>query len=69
MPRLILWLPNQCLEKRNTFLTIYLLNNAMNIIKLVKPFLNSISDTHYIVGLKTLLQQGISDPAFYGDLV
>ena len=40
----------------------------------LRHFLNSTTDTQsffvkYNIGLKTLLQQGISEPIFYGDLV
>ena len=37
-----------------------------------KHFLNSTSPQSFVkynIGLKTLLQQGISEPIFYGDLV
>ena len=44
-----------------------------DIIKLEKHFLNSSTDRELIVkyniGLKTVLQQGISEPIFNGDLV
>ena len=44
----------------------------MDIIKFKNHFLNSTTDTQswvMVIGLKTLLQQGISEPIFYGDLV
>ena len=39
--------------------------------KFEKHFLNSTAEliVKYNIGLKTLLQQGISEPIFYGDLV
>ena len=42
-----------------------------NIIKFKKYFLNSTTEliVKYSIGLKTLLQQGISESVFYGDLV
>ena len=42
-----------------------------NIIKFKKHFLNSTTEliVKYSIGLKTLLQKGISEPVFYGDLV
>ena len=48
---------------------------VIDIIKFEKHFLNSTTDTKnwllniYNIGSKTLLQQGISEPLFYGDLV
>ena len=47
---------------------------VIEIIKFEKHFLNSTTDTlelivKYNIGLKTLLQKGISEPIFYGDLV
>ena len=40
---------------------------------MIIPFLYFYRDSElivkYIIGLKTLLQQGISEPVFYGDLV
>ena len=58
----------------NLFLTAKLLNKVIDIIKFEKHFLNSTTDTQelivkYKIGLKTFLQQGISEPIFYGDLV
>ena len=43
---------------------------AIVILNFVRRFRNFIADTEkYSVSLKTLLQQGISEPEFYGDLV
>ena len=44
-------------------------NKAIDVIKFGKHFLNSTTDTQYSNGLKTLLQQGIVELMFYGDLV
>ena len=46
-------------NNRNLFLTAKLLKQGYRYHKIVK----------YNIGLKTLLQQGISEPIFYGDLV
>ena len=61
-------------NNRNLFLTAKLKNKVIDIIKFEKYFLNSTTDTQelivkYNIELKTLLQQGISEPMFYGDLV
>ena len=51
------------------------LGRAIVILNFVRRFQNFIADTvpslleKYSVSLKTLLQQGISEPEFYGDLV
>ena len=42
------------------------LNKVMDIISFEKHFLNFTTDS---ISLKTFLQQGISEPIFYGDLV
>ena len=61
------------LNNRNLFLTAKLLKQGYRYEKFEKHFLNSTTETQLIVkyniGLKTLLQQGISEPIFYGDLV
>ena len=50
-----------------------LLGRAIVILNFVRRFRNFIADSalleKYIVSLKTLLQRGISEPEFYGDLV
>ena len=56
------------------FSTAKLLKKVIDIIKFEKHFINSTTDTQelivkYNIGLKTLLQQGISEPICYGDLV
>ena len=60
-------------NNRNLFLTAKLLKKVIDIIKFEKHFLNSTRHSELIVkyniGLKSLLQQGISEPIFYGDLV
>ena len=48
-------------NNRNLFLTAKLLKQGYRYNKIRKAFSN--------IGLKTLLQQGISEPIFYGDLV
>ena len=48
------------------------LGRAIVILNFVRRFRNFIADTvleKYSVSLKTLLQQSISEPEFYGDLV
>ena len=47
------------------------LGRAVVILNFVRRFRNFIADTveKYSVSLKTRLQQGISEPEFYGDLV
>ena len=46
------------------------LGRAIVILNFVRRFRNFIALLEkYSVGLKTLLQQGISEPEFYGDLV
>ena len=63
-------------NNRNLFLTAELLEQGYRyryhkIRKLFTKFYHSHSEliVKYIIGLKTLLQQGISEPIFYGDLV
>ena len=60
-------------NNRNLFLTAKLLKQGYRYLKIEKHFLNSTRHSELIVkyniGLKTLLQQGISEPIFYGDLV
>ena len=59
---------------RNKFLTANFLNRVIGIISLERLF-SKFYRRHYEliskfnVGLKSLLQQGISEPEFYGDLV
>ena len=51
-------------------LTAKLLGSAIVILNFIKPFRTFIADTEkYRVSLNTLLQQGISEPEFYGDLM
>ena len=45
------------------------LGRAIVILNFVRRFQNFIADTVPCVSLKTLLQQGILEPEFYGDLV
>ena len=59
---------------RNKCLTAKLLQGAISIINCERLSPNVIADTmnwfsKFIVGLKTLLHQGLSEPEFYGDLV
>ena len=59
---------------RNLFLTAKLLKQGYRYHKIRKEFSNfyhrhSELIVKYNIGLKTLLQQGISEPIFYGDLV
>ena len=57
---------------RNTALTAKLLRQGYRYFKLCKAFskfYRSALLEKYSVNLKTLLQQGISEPEFYGDLV
>ena len=59
-------------NNRNKYLTSKLLNKVIDhTINSVKLFLNCILIVKYMYNfcLKTLLQQGISEPVFYGDLV
>ena len=61
-------------NSRNLFLTAKLLKQGYRyhkIRKAVSKFYQRHSEliVKYIIGLKTLLQQGISEPIFYGDLV
>ena len=61
-------------NNRNLFLTAKLLkqgNRYHNIQKAFSKFYHRHSEliVKYNIGLKTLLQQGISEPIFYGDLV
>ena len=61
-------------NKRNKYLTSKLLKQSYRFYKLHKAFSkfyhrHSELIVKYNVGLKTLLQQGISEPVFYGDLV
>ena len=51
-------------NNRNLYLTAKLLNKVIDVIKIQKAF-----SKFYNIGLKTLLQQGISEPIFYGDFV
>ena len=61
-------------NNRNTFLTSKLLKQGYQYHTLHKAFsimhyLHSESIVKYIICLKSLLQQGISEPVFYGALV
>ena len=61
-------------NNRNLFLTAKLLKQGYRYHKIRKSFCNvyhrhSELIVKYNIGLKTLLQQGISEPIFYGDLV
>ena len=61
-------------NKRNLFLTAKLLKQGYRCHKIRKAFSkfyrrHSELIVKYNIGLKTLLQQGISEPIFYGDLV
>ena len=62
------------LNNRNLFLTAKLLKQGYRYHKIRKAF-SKFYHRHpelivkYNIGLKTLLQQGISEPIFYGDLV
>ena len=61
-------------NKRNLFLTAKLLKQGYRYHKILKEFSkfyhrHSELIVKYNIGLKTLLQQGISEPIFYGDLV
>ena len=61
-------------NNRNLFLTAKLLKQGYQFHKIRKAFskfYHRHSDLilNYNIGLKTLLQQGISEPVFYGDLV
>ena len=61
-------------NNRNLFLTAKLLKQGYRYHKIRKAFSkfyyrHSELIVKYNVGLKTLLQQGISDPIFYGDLI
>ena len=61
-------------NNRNFFLTVKLLKQAYRYNKIRKAFSkfyhrHSELIVKYNIGLKTLLQQGISEPIFYGDLV
>ena len=61
-------------NNRNLFLTAKLLKQGLDIIKFEKHFFkyyhrHSQLIVNTTIGLKTLLQQGISEPIFYGDLV
>ena len=64
-----------CIEQnRNLFLTAKLLTQGYRYNKIRKAFSkfyhrHSELIVKYNIGLKTLLQQGISEPIFYGDLV
>ena len=61
-------------NNRNLFLTVKLLKQGYRLHKIRKAF-SKFHHRHselivkYNIGLKTLLQQGISEPIFYGDLV
>ena len=57
---------------RNKLLTAKQLNQSYRYHKLRKAFFKFYrrhSDSKFNVGLKSLLQQGLSEPEFYGDLV
>ena len=61
------------LNNRNLFFTTKLLKQGYRYHKIRKAFSNfyhrpSELIVKYNIGLKTLLQQGISEPIFYGDL-
>ena len=61
-------------NNRNLFLTAKLLKQGYRYHKIRKAFSkfyhrHSELNVKYSTGLKTLLQQGISEPIFYGDLV
>ena len=61
-------------NKRNLFLTAKLIKQGYRyhkIRKALSKFYHRHSEliVKYNIGLKTLLQQGISEPIFYGDLV
>ena len=61
-------------NNRNLFLTAKLLKQGYRYHKILKAFSkfyyrHSELIVKYNIGLKTLLQQGISEPIFYGDLV
>ena len=61
-------------NNRNLFLTDWLLKQGYRYHKIRQAFSkfyhrHSESIVKYNIGLKTLLQQGISEPIFYGDLV
>ena len=61
-------------NKRNLFLTAKLLKQGYRYHKIRKAFFkfyhrHSELIVKYNIGLKALLQQGISEPIFYGDLV
>ena len=61
-------------NNRNQYLTAKLLKQSYQYHKLRKAFFKSYQRhsewiVKYNVGLKTLLQQGISEPVVYGDLV
>ena len=61
-------------NNRNLFLTAKLLKQGYRYHKIRKAFSkfyhrHSELSVKYSIGLKTLLQQGISEPIFYGDLV
>ena len=61
-------------NNRNLFLTAKLLKQGYGYHKIRKSFSkfyhrHSELFVKYNIGLKTLLQQGISEPIFYGDLV
>ena len=61
-------------NNRNLFLSAKLLKQGYRCHKIRKAFskfyhIHSDLIVKYNIGLKTLLQQGISDPIFYGDLV
>ena len=61
-------------NNRNLFFTAYLLKQGYRYHTIRKTFSkfyhrHSALFVKYNIGLKTLLQQGISEPIFYGDLV
>ena len=64
----------QAFNNRNLFLTAKLLKQGYRYHKIRKAFSrfyhrHSELIVKYNIGLKTLLQEGISEPIFYGDLV
>ena len=56
-------------SNRNLFLTAKLLKQGYRYHKIRKAYRHSELIVKYNIGLKTLLQQGISEPIIHGDLV
>ena len=56
-------------NNRNLFLTAKLLKQGYRYHKIRKAFSKFYHRHSELIGFKTLLQQGISEPIFYGDLV